>query len=141
MTSLYDRLGGIFAISAVVNDFSDAIIPDPLVGRDSPNPQLRDWHRNNLERLPGLKFMRSLWVAKVSGGPYQYTPTKPGRCNECLEEAHRHLKITSEEFDRVAQILGNTLDKYAVPPAEKKEVLDAFAAHKGEVTEGSRGYP
>ena len=140
MTSLYDRLGGIFAISAVVNDFSDAIADDPLVGRYSPNPQLREWFTHP-ERMPGLKFMRTLWVAKVSGGPYQYTPTKPGRCNECLEEAHRHLKITSEEFDRVAQILGTTLDKYRVPPPEKKEVLDAFAAHKPEVTEGSRGYP
>jgi len=139
--SLYERMGGIFAITAVVNDFSDAVVNDPLVGKESPNPQLRDWARNHLDRLPGLKFMRSLWVAKVSGGPYEYVPTKPGRCPTCLEEAHRGFKITSEEFDRVAQILSGTLDKYAVPVKEKQEVLDAFAAHKSEVLEGSVGHP
>ena len=44
--SLYDRLGGAFAIAAVVNHFSDALIENPIVGRQSQNPQLRDWHSN-----------------------------------------------------------------------------------------------
>src|SRR5262245_47436698 len=60
--SLYDRLGGVFAIAAVVNHFSDAIVKNPIVGQKSKNPQLREWHTKNLERLPGLKFMRTLWV-------------------------------------------------------------------------------
>ena len=51
--SLYERLGGIFAIAAVVDHFSDALIKNPVVGQDSKNPQLREWHSNNLERLPG----------------------------------------------------------------------------------------
>jgi hemoglobin len=55
-----------------------------------------------------------------------------------LEEAHRHLKISPEEFDEVAAELGRTLDHVKVPEREKKEVLAAFAAHKGEVTEGYR---
>jgi len=38
--SLYDRLGGVFAIAAVVEHFSDSIIRNPRVGRDSGNPQL-----------------------------------------------------------------------------------------------------
>ena len=56
--SLYDRLGGVFAIAAVVNHFSDAVVKNPIVGQKSKNPQLREWHTKNLGRLPGLKFMR-----------------------------------------------------------------------------------
>src|SRR5262245_27525278 len=56
--SLYDRLGGVFAIAAVVDHFSDALVKNPIVGQKSKNPQLREWHTKNLERLPGLKFMR-----------------------------------------------------------------------------------
>ena len=59
--SLYDRLGGIFAIAAVVNYFSDEIIKDPIAGAQSSNPALREWHTKQLDRLPGLKFMRTLW--------------------------------------------------------------------------------
>jgi hemoglobin len=71
--SLYERLGGVFAIAAVVNHFSDAVVKNPIVGQKSKNPQLREWHTNNLGRLPGLKFMRTLWVCNVSGGPFQFT--------------------------------------------------------------------
>jgi hemoglobin len=53
-----------------------------------------------------------------------------------LEEAHRELKISPAEFDEVAAELGRTLDFFQVPEREKEEVLAAFAAHKGEVTEG-----
>ena len=135
--SLYDRLGGVFAIAAVVDRFSDALIENPIVGQDSSNPALRDWHTNNLGRLPGLKFMRTLWVCNVSGGPFEYSATKPGSTTLGLEEAHRELRISSEEFDEVAAELARTLDAFEIPMQEKDEVLAAFAAHKGEVTEGS----
>ena len=135
--SLYERLGGAFAIAAVVDHFSDAIVQNPIVGQRSKNPTLREWHTNNLGRLPGLKFMRTLWVCNVAGGPMQYAATAPGSTQLGLEEAHRDLRISSEEFDEVAAELGRTLDFVKVPKKEKDEVLAAFAAHKGEVTEGS----
>jgi len=134
--SLYERLGGIFAIAAVVDHFSDAVVKNPVVGKDSKNPALRNWHRNNLGRLPGLKFMRTLWVAEVSGGPYKFTPTKPGQTPLGLENAHRDLKISPAEFDEVAAELGRSLEFAKVPAREKGEVLAAFAAHKNEVTAG-----
>ena len=136
-SSLYERLGGAFAIAAVIDHFSDAIVKNPIVGQQSKNPQLREWHTNNLGRLPGLKFMRTLWVCNVAGGPFQYTGTVPGSTPLGLEEAHRKLRISPEEFDEVAAELGRTLDFVKVPAKEKDEVLAAFAAHKGEVTEGS----
>ena len=134
--SLYDRLGGVFAIAAVVDHFSDAIVQNPIVGKTSKNAQLREWHTKNLGRLPGLKFMRTLWVCNVAGGPQQYAATRPGKTAVGLEEAHRDLRISPAEFDEVAAELGRTLDFVKVPKREKDEVLGAFAAHKNEVTAG-----
>jgi hemoglobin len=134
--TLYDRLGGAFAIAAVVEHFSDAIVKNPIVGQQSENPQLREWHTSNLGRLPGLKFMRTLWVCNVAGGPQHYAATEPGSTPLGLEEAHRKLKISPAEFDEVAAELGRTLDFFKVPEPEKEEVLAAFAAHKDEVTQG-----
>ena len=134
--SLYERLGGVFAIAAVIDHFSDAIVHNPIVGQESANPELREWHTNNLGRLPGLKFMRTLWVCNVAGGPFEYTATRPGSTTVGLEEAHRDLQISPEEFDEVAAELGRTLDAVKVPEREKGEVLAAFAAHKGEVNDG-----
>ena len=135
--SLYDRLGGVFAIAAVIDHFSDAVVKNPIVGQGSRNPALREWHTNNLARLPGLKFMRTLWVCNVAGGPFEFSATRPGSTVLGLEEAHRELSISPAEFDEVAGELGRTLDFVKVPEREKAEVLAAFAAHKGEVTEGS----
>jgi hemoglobin len=134
--SLYDRLGGVFAIAAVIDHFSDAVVKNPVVGQKSKNPRLREWHTKNLTRLPGLKFQRTLWVCNVSGGPFQFTATKPGTTPLGLEEAHRDLRISPAEFDEVAAELARSLDFAKVPKREKGEVLAAFAAHKDEVTTG-----
>jgi hemoglobin len=136
--SLYERLGGVFAIAAVVDHFSDAVVKNSIVGQKSENPQLREWHTKNLGRLPGLKFMRTLWVCNVSGGPFQFTATRPGGTPLGLEEVHRDLRISPAEFDELAAELGRTLDFFKVPKREKGEVLSAFAAHKDEVTAGYR---
>jgi hemoglobin len=76
------------------------------------------------------------WVCNVAGGPQQYAGTNPGSTPLGLEEAHRELTISPAPFDEVAAELGRTLDFFQVPEREKEEVLAAFAAHKGEVTEG-----
>lgn len=134
--TLYNRLGGAFAIAAVVNRFSDEVVKNPKVGQTSRNPHLREWHTKKLDRLPGLKFMRTLWVCAVAGGPFQYTGTKPGETPLGLEKAHWDLHISPEEFDEVAAELSRALDFYGVPEREKGEVLAAFAAHKDEVNAG-----
>jgi hemoglobin len=139
--SLYERLGGVFAIAAVVDHFSDAVVANPKVGKGSRNDALDEWSTNQPGRLPGLKFMRSLWVCSVAGGPFQYVGTKPGSTLLGLEEAHRELRISPDEFDEVAAELGRSLDAFKVPQREKEEVLAAFAAHKGEVTEGYLAAP
>ena len=136
--SLYDRLGGAFAIAAVVDQFSNALVKNPVVGQGSANPALNEWHTNDLDRLPGLKFMRTLWVCNVAGGPFEFTATRPGRTVLGLEEAHRDLHISPEQFDEVAAELARPWTHSKIPEREKGEVLAAFGAHKGEVTEGYR---
>ena len=123
----------------VVDHFSDNVLANPVVGTASRNPALREWStKQTAARMPGLKFMRTLWVCDVAGGPFSFTATRPGATALGLEEAHRQLRITPDEFDEVAAELGRSLDAFKIPSREKDEVLAAFAAHKGEVTEGSQ---
>ena len=138
--SLYERLGGVFAIAAVIDHFSDAVVRNAVSGQGSDNPALREWHTQKLARLPGLKFMRTLWVCHVAGGPFEYIGTKPGHDAVALEEAHRDLEISPDEFDAVAGELARSLDTFKVLQREKDEVLAAFASHKNEVTEGSTAH-
>ena len=119
-SSLYERLGGAFAIAAVIEHFSDAVVRNPITGQGSENPELNDWSTDDLGRLPGLKFMRTLWVCDIAGGPQQYAGTKPGSTPLGLEEAHRALKISPDVFDEVAAELGRSLDHFNVPETEKE---------------------
>ncbi len=127
--SLYERIGGVYAIAAVVDRFSDQLLENPKIV--NANPQLKEWHTEEYKvRLPGLKFNRTLWVCAVSGGPYEYTAKN-------LHDAHSSLQITPEVFDEVSAELASTLDYFKVPEREKQEVLTAFNAQKPDVTAGS----
>ena len=104
-SSLYERLGGTFAIAAVVDHFSEAVVQNAIVGQQSQNPALREWHTNNLGRLPGLKFMRTLWVCEVAGGPQQYSARTMG-------DYHRHLMITDQERQAFLEDLQRTFGNF-----------------------------
>lgn len=133
--SLYDRLGGAYPIALVVDRFSDALITNKFVGGGSMNPELAEWHSEEyVTRLPGLKFMRTLWLCNLAGGPESIF-SYPGKS---LKEAHFHLHIRPSEFDAVARELANALDYYNIPDKERNETLDAFMAQKPDVTAGSR---
>jgi hemoglobin len=72
----YERLGGIFNIAAVVNDFSDRAVKNPEIV--DANPELHEWHTVTYRtRMPGLKFGRTWWLAMKAGG-HSCTPEK--RC-------------------------------------------------------------
>jgi len=122
--SLYERIGGVNAIAVVVDRFSNEIVKNPKL---NINPALKEW--NETGKLPGLKFMRTLWICAVAGGPFQYT-------GKDLGEAHEDLHITSEEFDEVGAEIDRALNRFDVPEREKQEVLAAIASKKAEVVEG-----
>ena len=100
--------------------FSEAVVRNPIVGQKSENPALREWHTNNLGRLPGLKFMRTLWVCNVAGGPRQYAATAPGSTPLGLEEAHRELKISPTDSMRSPLNLGEPLTSSRCPSARRR---------------------
>jgi hemoglobin len=119
--SLYERIGGVNAISMVVDRFSDQIVKNPKL---NVNPAPKIWNESG--QLPGLKFMRTLWLCQVAGGPFEYTGKQLG-------EAHKDLHITAEEFDEVGAEIANALDRLNVPEREKQEVLAAIVAQKADV--------
>ena len=116
--SLYERLGGANAIAMVVDRFSDEIVKNPKL---NVNPQLKEW--NTTGQLPGLKFMRTLWICQATGGPFKYS-------GKDMHEAHEDLHITSDEFDEVGVEIAAALDHVGVPEREKAEVLAAIVARK-----------
>jgi hemoglobin len=128
--SLYDRLGGYFAIAAVVDRFSDKIIKNPKLNK---NPALRRWNRTQARtRLPGLKFGRTLWIAAVAGGPFEYTGLP-------LKEAHGEFNLTAEEFAEVGAEIVRALDFYKVPKREQQELVDAYRASMSDVVTARGG--
>ena len=122
--SLYDRVGGIFAIAAVVDRFSDAIIKNPKLNE---NPQLAAWNRDEAAtRLAGLKVMRTIWIASVAGGPFQYTG-KP------LADAHPRFKLTEAEFKEVGAEIVRALEFFKVPQREQQELVKAYNSSMEDV--------
>jgi hemoglobin len=92
--TLYERLGGIYAIAAVMDHLSDQLLKNEKIV--TANAELKEWHTVTYPaRLPGLKFLRTLWVASVAGGPFPYTARE-------LRDAHFDLKIPPDVFDEVA---------------------------------------
>ncbi len=126
--SLYERLGGVYNIAAVVNYFSDELLKNPILVQ---NPQLAAWDAE--KRLPGLKFMRTLWFCQATGGPYQFV-SSVGADGLDLTTAHCPFKISPYEFAEVTRVLQQSLQHFNVPLKEQQETLAAFKAHQSEVT-------
>jgi len=110
-SALYDRLGGIYSIATVVDDFIDRIMVDP---RLNANPRVDEAHH----RVPpaGFKYLVSEMVGWASGGQQHYS----GRS---MLDTHRDLMITSEEWQAFMDDLQQTLDKFNVPQAEQAELV------------------
>jgi hemoglobin len=108
--SLYDRLGGVYSIATVVDDFINRIMVDP---RLNANPQVDEAHH----RVPpaGFKYLVTEMVCWATGGPQKYT-------GKSMADSHANLKITAEEWDAFLDDFQQTLDKFAVPAEEQGEL-------------------
>jgi hemoglobin len=126
--SLYERLGGYFAIAAVVDRFSDEIIKNPKLNE---NPALKAWNETEAAaRLPGLKFGRTLWIAAAAGGPFEYTGLP-------LAEAHQEFNLTAEEFEEVGAEIVRALEHFQVPEREIQELVAAYQQSMPEVVQAA----
>jgi hemoglobin len=108
--SLYNRLGGVYSIATVVDDFIDRIMVDP---RLNANPQVDEAHH----RVPpaGFKYLVTEMVCWATGGPQKYT-------GKSMLDSHAHLKITSQEWEAFLDDFQQTLSKFAVPADEQAEL-------------------
>ncbi len=115
--SLYDRLGGKPAITAVVDDFVGRVAADNRINGKFANAN-----------IPRLKMLLVEQICQASGGPCTYT----GRD---MKTTHAGMQITSEEFDALVGDLVATLNKFEVPEREKKELLGALGPMKKDIVE------
>ncbi len=113
--SLYERLGGKDAISAVVDDFVANVAADARINA-----------RFAKTDIPHLKQMLVDQVCQATGGPCTYT----GRS---MRDAHRGMNITEAEFNALVEDLTRSLDKFTVPEREKTELLTALGGMKGDI--------
>jgi hemoglobin len=115
--SLYERLGGKDAITAVVDDF---------VGRVAADKRINGFFAK--ANVPRLKMMLVDQICEATGGPCKYT----GRD---MKAAHKGMGITNADFDALVGDLIATLDKFKVGEREKQELLAALAPMRKDIVE------
>jgi hemoglobin len=113
--SLYDRLGGKPAITAVVDDFVANVAADTRINGRFVN--------TNIPRLKGMLIDQ---ICEATGGPCKYT----GRD---MKSTHRGMNITDAEFNALVEDLVTSLDKFKVPAKEKGELLAALGGMKPDI--------
>lgn len=120
-TSLYDRLGGVYAIATVVDDFIERLLVNDVLNSNPAIKEARD-------RVPkaGLKYRVTELVCQATGGPQKYS----GRS---MKDAHKHLNITEKEWDAMVAAFKVTLDKFQVPVKEQNELIAIVATTKGDI--------
>jgi hemoglobin len=108
--SLYDKLGGVYNIAVVVDDFIDRVMGDP---RLNANPRVDEAHHRVSPQ--GFKYYVTEMLCWAAGGPQTYSGRTMG-------DTHRHLMITDEEWVAFMDDLQQSLDRFEVPQPEQDEV-------------------
>lgn len=119
--TLYQRLGGVYSIATVVDDFIDRIMIDP---RLNANPLVDEAHHR--VGKAGFKYLVTEMVCWATGGPQRYSGRGMG-------ESHKHLKITAEEWKAFLDDFQQTLDAFKVPEAEQKELFAIVESTRGDI--------
>ena len=113
--TLYERLGGKPAITAVVDDFIGNVAGDTRINKRFANAD-----------IPRLKTRLVDQVCEATGGPCKYTGAN-------MRDAHAGMNITDAEFNALVEDLAKSLDKLKVPAKEKNELLGALGGMKGDI--------
>ncbi len=123
---LYDRLGGVYPIAVVVDEFINRLVVNDVLNRNPAILAARD-----LVPGPGLKYHVTALVCSVTGGPCAYT----GRG---MRESHAHLNITNEEWDEMIRVFEEVLHHFDVPRREQQELIAIVESTKGEIVRPHR---
>jgi len=113
--SLYDRLGGKDAITAVIDDFVANVAADTRINA-----------RFAKTDIPHLKQMLVDQVCQATGGPCTYA-------GKSMPDAHKGMHITEADFTALVEDLTRSLDKFKVGEREKTELLTALGGMKGQI--------
>jgi hemoglobin len=119
--SLYDRLGGVYSIATVVDDFIERLLVNNTL---NANPAINR-ARAHVPKA-GLKFQVTALVCEVTGGPCKYT----GRA---MKESHQHLNITEGQWEAMAADFKKTLDEFKVPAKEQQELITIVGSTKNNI--------
>ena len=115
--TLYERLGGMESITAVVEDFRDRVARDDRINQK--------FARTDLDRLRKMLIDQ---VCEATGGPCKYT----GRS---MKDAHAGMSVTSGEFDGLVQDLVATMNHFKVGKTEQNELLGVLGPLKTDIVE------
>lgn len=121
MSSLYHRLGGVYALATVTDDFIERLLVNDTLNANPAIKAARD-------RVPkaGLKYQVTAFMCQVTGGPCTYT----GRN---MKQTHAHLNITEKEWQAMAAEFKNSLDHFKVPQREQNELFTLVGSVKGDI--------
>lgn len=118
--SLYERLGGKVAITAVVDDFVSRVAGDSRINSffsaTAADPK----------RLATFKVKLVEQICEASGGPCRYT----GRD---MKSAHVGMGIKESDFNALVEDLVGALDKYKVAAADKSTLLGVLGPMKSDI--------
>ena len=120
-SSLYQRLGGVYNIAPVVDEFLEVLYNDDVL---NANPRIKEAR----DRVPKayLKYHVTSMVCQASGGPEKYT----GRG---MKESHQHLNITENEWQAMRADFKKVLDKFKVPAQEQRELIVIVESTKKDI--------
>ena len=122
--TLYDRLGGVYSIATVVDDFIDRVMNNPILNANAAVDEAH--HRVS---AAGFKYYVTEMVCWAAGGPQTYT----GRT---MRESHEHLRITEGEWAAFLKDFDDTSAKFNVPDAERKELFAIVQSTKNDIVSG-----
>jgi hemoglobin len=119
--SLYDRLGGIYPISVVVDSFVELLLVNDVLNANPAIKAARD-------RVPaaGLKYRVTELVCQQTGGPCKFT----GRG---MKESHAHLNISEKEWQAMLEDFRRTLNNHGVPAKEQSELVTIVESTKKDI--------
>jgi len=124
--SLYERLGGEPAITAVVDDFVGRAAADPKVNFARKGTSM-EWQATP-QNVAHVKMRLVQFISKAAGGPQKYE----GRD---MKSVHNEMKITTAEFNAIAADLKASLDKFKVPAKEQSELMAAVEGTRKDIVE------
>jgi len=121
--TLYARLGGVTAIAAVVDDFLERIVKNPVLNE---NPALK--HANEHASMPSFKYLVTELVCMATGGPQKYN-------GKTMKTAHKNMNISEKDWVAFAGDFKATLDKFGVPTKEQNELFAIVGSLKGDIVQ------